>query len=187
MIETFSFSHSGGLPEYLDKVYVSYGKYTYAIIVNGMNNLESRNRVAKAIHDTFDNNVDNYTFSDISNEINSKVRSNDEFLVVRINDESIITEQHGGTRGYLIHDGNIVRLTNGLIKLQNEDRLIIGTDRFFSTLTDEMVLVDSLTSFSAEEWMDFLVCRISEVNMLSGTNLSAVTIIVRNTENVRLA
>lgn len=187
MIETYSFSHSGGLPEYLDKVYVSYGKYTYAIIVNGMNDSESCNRVAKAIHDTFDNNVDNFTFSDISSEINSKIRSSDEYLMVRVNDEAIITEQHGRTKGYLIHEGNIVRLTNGLIKLSNEDRLIIGTERFFSTLTDEMILVDSLTSLSAEEWMDFLLCRISEINMLGGENLSAVTIIVRNTENVRLA
>ena len=187
MIETFSFSHPGGLENYLDKVYVSYGKNTFATIVNGNNDEESCLRLSKAIHATFENNVDNISFENVSSEISKHVRSVDEYLLVRINDNSIVTEQHGGVRGYLVRDGNIVRLTNGLITLVNEDRVLLSTDRFLLKLSEEMILVDALTSLSAEEWMDFLVNRISEENMLVGENLSAVTIIVRNAEDVKLA
>lgn len=187
MIETYSFSHKGGRPEYYDKVYVSYGKYTYASIVSGNNDSESCLRVSKAIHDTFDQNIDSYSFEDVAFEISRRVRNSDDYILVKIDDESIITEQHGSVRGYIVDNGQLVSLTNGFIKLNNEDRLIIGTSRFFAHLREEMILVDSLTSLSSEEWMDFLVNRISEVNMLQGENLSAITIIVRNTEDVRLA
>ena len=74
----------------------------------------------------------------------------------------------------------------GLQKIDNEDRIIFATDRFFRYLNKEAILADAVTSISAEEWMDFMINRISDINMLKGDNLSAITFIVRNTENVRV-
>ncbi len=186
MIESYSFCHSGGLEAYLDKVYVSYGIETYVTIVNGMNDVDSCARVSKAILNVFDSKAENADFKSVSAEISKKVKSTDEYLLVSIDDSRIITEQHGDVKGYLVRDGSIVRITNGLINLHNEDRIIFATGRFLDKLSEEMILIDALTSLSAEEWMDFLVCRISEINMLSGNNRSAVTLIVRNTEDIKL-
>ena len=69
-----------------------------------------------------------------------------------------------------------MKLGNFTIKLKD----------FFKFLTKEAILADAVTSISAEEWMDFLVSRISDINMLKGDNLSAVTFIVRNTEDIRI-
>lgn len=140
----------------------------------------------KAIKDVFVHHVNTDSFEDVSREIRRNVRPTDEYLLIEINDSSVTTEIRGGLRGYLIRNGSIVSVTNGLIALNNEDRIIFGTDRFFKDLSNEMILIDALTSLSAEEWMNFLICRKSEFNMLKGENLSAITIIVRNNEDVKL-
>lgn len=186
MLETYSFSHSGGLEEYLDKVYVSYGQKTYAYVINGRNDKDSCTRIKKAVKDVFIHNINTSSFKNVSEEIRRNVKSNDEYLLLEIDDNSVVSEIHGGLKGYLIRNGSIVSVTNGLINLKNEDRLIFGTDRFFRDLSLEMILIDALTSLSAEEWMGFLICRKSEFNMLKGENLSAITVIVRNNEDVRL-
>ena len=42
------------------------------------------------------------------------------------------------------------------------------------------ILSDAVVADSAEEWMDNLVCRISDKNRLGDGNLTAVTMIVRS-------
>ena len=35
MIETYTFTHKGGLEEYDDEVFVGFGSFTVAVVVNG--------------------------------------------------------------------------------------------------------------------------------------------------------
>ena len=186
MIETYSFSHSGGLEEYNDEVFVGFGSFTVAVVINGMNDHEMCRRVSLAVSRVLKNDFENMTFDDITYIISKIVKHNDEYAIIRITDNEIELEQHGGIKAFIVKDGDLKQLTNGMMKIENEDRIICGTDRFFRYLTKEAILADAVTSISAEEWMDFLVSRISDVNMLKGDNLSAVTFIVRNTENVRI-
>ena len=186
MIETYTFSNNGGLPEYNDEVFVGFGSFTVAVIVNGMNNREMCRRVSLAVNRVLYNEFENMSFDDMTYLLSKIVKHNDEYAVIRITDEEIETEQHGGIRGYLVKNGEIVQITNGLQKIDNEDRIIFATDRFFRYLNKEAILADAVTSISAAEWMDFMINRISDINMLKGDNLSAITFIVRNTENVRV-
>ena len=185
MIESFSFSHSGGLEAYNDEVFLGFGTFTISVVVNGKDDPESCKRVSDTVSKILNINFKRFSFDDISYLIFRNVKRSDEYILVRITDEELETEIHGGVRGYLIRGGDIVNVTNGLMALENEDRIIIGTDRFFEDLTPEAVLADAVTSFSAEEWLNFLVSRISDANQLRGKNLSAVAFIVRKTEVVR--
>lgn len=186
MIETYSFSHNGGLEEYNDEVFVGFGSFTVAVVVNGMNDKEMCRRVSLAVSRVLRTDFEHMSFDDITYIISKIVKHNDEYAIIRITDNEIETEQHGGIKAFIIKDGDIKQITNGLMKISNEDRIICGTDRFFKFLTKEAILADAVTSISAEEWMDFLVSRISDINMLKGDNLSAVTFIVRNTEDIRI-
>ena len=168
MIETYSFSHNGGLEEYNDEVFVGFGSFTVAVVVNGMNDKEMCRRVSLAVSRVLRTDFEHMSFDDIT------------YII------SKIVKHDGGIKAFIIKDGDIKQITNGLMKISNEDRIICGTDRFFKFLTKEAILADAVTSISAEEWMDFLVSRISDINMLKGDNLSAVTFIVRNTEDIRI-
>ena len=186
MIETYTFSNNGGLEEYNDEVFVGFGSFTVAVIVNGMDNREMCRRVSLAVNRVLSNDFESMSFDDMTYLISKIVKHKDEYTVIRITDTEIEMEQHGGIVAYIIKDGDIRQITNGLLKIDNEDRIICGTERFFKYLSKEAILADASSSISAEEWMDFLVGRISDVNMLKGDNLSAITFIVRNTENVRI-
>ncbi|MBO7452342.1 MAG: hypothetical protein J6U54_18590 [Clostridiales bacterium] len=187
MIETYTFTHKGGLEEYDDEVFVGFGSFTVAVVVNGNGDKDMCRRVSLAVNRILKNDFENMSFDDITYLISKLVKYGDEYTVIRITDDEIETEQHGAIKVFIVHDGDIKQITNGLSKINNEDRIICGTDRFFKYLSSDAILADALSSISAEEWMDFLISRISDRTMLKGDNLSAVTFIVRNTENIKLA
>mgnify|MGYP003303073961 CR=1 FL=1 len=54
------------------------------------------------------------------------------------------------------------------------------------TLEESEVASTEDTAESSEEWMDNLVCRISERNQLSEGNLTAVTLIVRKDSDTKI-
>lgn len=186
MIELFSFSHNGNLDEYCDNVMVKYGKNILVVLTNGKNDPEKGERLTASVTEVINSYSDDMSFDDISYAISKKVYHYSDYVIVRLNDYQIETEKHGAVKAFISSNGEIKNLTNGMIRLNDNDRVIIGTDMFFHTLSPEGVLSDSLTSISAEEWMDFLVHRISDVNMLIGSNLTAVTFIVRCHDDIRI-
>ena len=186
MIEAYSFSHGGGLEEYNDEVFLGFGAFTVSVIVNGNDDAECRKRESYVASKIFKTDFKRFTFDDLSYLIFRNVRRSDEYLLTGITDEKLETEIHGGIRGFIIRDGEIWNVTNGVIALENEDRILFATDRFLETLSYEAILADAVTSISAEEWLHFLVCRISDATRLKGKNLSAVAFIVRKTEDVRV-
>ena len=186
MIEAYSFSHSGGLEEYNDQVFLGFGAFTVSVIVNGNDNSETCKRVSDVVSKIFKIDFKRFTFDDLSYLIFRDVKRSDEYLLAGITDEKLETEIHGGIRGFIVKEGEIKNVTNGIISLENEDRILFATDRFLETLSNEAILADAVTSISAEEWLNFLVCRISDATKLNGKNLSAVAFIVRKTEDVRV-
>ena len=81
---------------------------------------------------------------------------------------------------YIVQNGELKMLPNGMTSLEDGDRVICCTGEFMRSLNDIAILSDAVISDSAEEWMDNLVCRISDKNRLSEGNLTAVTMIVRS-------
>jgi hypothetical protein len=186
MIESCSFSHKGGKEKYNDAVFVGFGRFTLGMVVNGNDDPEQCERVSAAMRRILKNDFESYSFSDISEDIARSCTHGEEYMIIGLTDNLMEAEFHGALRGYLLRDGDITGVTYGQVTLENEDRIVIGTDKFFKVLTQEAVLADAVTSISAEEWLDFMVARISDVNMLSDENLSALTFIVRKAEDIRI-
>ena len=115
----------------------------------------------------------------IRDELHTLVPDTCDYLLLQINDMQINTIRRGRVYAKIIKRGEVRLLPNGKFNLEAEDRIICGTYSFFKELSDTAVLCDAITAISAEEWMDYMVCRISEKTFLLGDNLSAISIIVR--------
>lgn len=187
MIESYCFSHKGGREIYCDNVYLAYGDFTVASIVYGKDDYDYSSELSSKIAKVFNSDLKGMNFDDISYRISKSVKRNDEYLLLRITDSEVECEFHGGVEAYIISDGMLRRLTNGVMAIGNEDRIICATKVFFSKVNSEAILADGLTSESAQEWMDYIVRRISDKDMLTKQNLTALTFIVRDTENVIIA
>ena len=101
-------------------------------------------------------------------------------MLIRIDDKHIEIERHGKVYAYIVQNGELKMLPNGMTSLEDEDRVICCSGEFLKCLNEIAILSDAVVSESAEEWMDNLVCRISDKNRLSEGNLTAVTMIVRS-------
>ena len=104
---------------------------------------------------------------------------NAEYLVLRIEGNSIACFRHGGVMAKIVINGDLKMLPNGIFGLNDGDKILVATENFYSSLTDEGILADALVSDTCAEWMNLMVRRISDTNQLKCGNLSAVTLLVR--------
>lgn len=182
MIEYYTFMHKGGADEYLDNIYMNYGPTLVALIHYGSKpdsvDVDQFIKCGAAIL-----NSQNKNWEEMSENIASLSPENNDYLLLKISDTKVRIERHGDIIPYIVKTGELKALPNGVYHLEDEDRIVCATSRFYKTLSDVAILADAMTSINCEEWMDFMVNRISERNMLSCGNLTAINFIVRSDED----
>lgn len=183
MIETYSLSHKGGQEKYVDDVLMKVGKVLSLCVIDGSVFLAENIGYSEVFQRLFSISEKAEDFSQLCERFENEIPKNTDFILLRATDDELFVHRHGKTRAYIVKNGEIKLLANGVIGVENDDRIIVGTDGFYDTLTREGVLADALTADSCEEWMDYVVHRISDVNMLTEANLTAVTLIVRSSDD----
>lgn len=186
MIEYFPLMHKGGAEEYFDSLILNFSGSLTAFLYYGSSerNVSSGTREKKAAADLI-NNCKDVPFAELCRSIEEVMKDDSEYMVIRVSDTSVESECRGKVNGYLLKKGEIKRLPNGLIKPDSDDRIVCGTAAFYKKLSLPAILSDSMVSISAEEWMDNMICRISEKTMLAEGNLTALTLMVRP-EDIRI-
>ena len=182
MIEYFTFEHKGGRGQYLDSVVtVANPELSIAIAATeklGENALPAR----KILRDIMSSELASKGIPELSSALAEHLPDSAEYMVFKIGDTKIDSMRHGDVYGKIVKNGELKVLPNGILGLEDEDRIVCATEEFFSFLSDEEILADSLFAESCQEWMNYMVRRISDINWLSGRNLSAVTLIVRSSD-----
>ncbi|MBP3810565.1 MAG: hypothetical protein ILA15_07540 [Clostridiales bacterium] len=179
MIENYILMHKGGQEEYRDNVFVNYSAALTLAILYLPN--EAEFSVAdEASVSALVQGSSKLRFRDLSESIYPILTNLKNYMLIRIDDKHIEIERHGKVYAYIVQNGELKMLPNGMTSLEDEDRVICCTGEFLKCLNDIAILSDAVVSESAEEWMDNLVCRISDKNRLSEGNLTAVTMIVRS-------
>ncbi|MBP5180680.1 MAG: hypothetical protein J6127_05270 [Clostridiales bacterium] len=186
MIENYILMHKGGQEEYRDNIFVNYSSaLTMALLYLPSEtdfSVTDEASVAALVQGS-----SKMEFKALSESIYPILTELKNYMLIRIDDKAINIERHGKVYAYIVQNGELKMLPNGLTSLEDEDRVICCTGEFTRYLNDIAILSDAVSSDSAEEWMDNLVCRISDKNRLSEGNLTAVTMIVRSNDVIRLA
>ena len=118
-------------------------------------------------------------FNRMCGVLDERLPNNAAYLVLRIEGSQIACFRRGGVSAKIVINGDLRLLPNGIFGLNTGDRILVATDNFYSSLTNEGILADALVTDSCSEWMQLLVRRISDSNQLKCGNLSAVTLLVR--------
>ena len=179
MIEYYTFKHRGESESYKDEVYLTVvPSVTVAVFYGSVHN--DKTVVSPEMFSGLLAEVSpDLDFNRMCSVLNERLPGNAEYLVLRIEGKSIACFRRGGVSAKLVINGDLRMLPNGIFGLNDGDRLVVATDKFFSCLTDEGILADALVTDSCSEWMSLMVRRISDVNQLKCGNLSAVTLLVK--------
>lgn len=183
MIENYLLMHKGGLNEYTDSIFVNYASTLTMVVVytpqdTKMSLIEEAN-VKGLIQSS-----SKMKFEEVSRML-SPILETKNYMFIRVNDKEIITERHGKVYAYMVKNGELLMLPNGKFSLEDEDRIICYTEEFRKQITELQILADAITCDNTEEWMDNMICRISDKNRLSEGNLTAVTMIVRSGDDMK--
>ena len=171
--------HKGGQEEYRDSVFVNYSSaLTIALLY--LPSEEEFSVADEAAVSALVQGSSKMRFTDLSESIYPILTNLKNYMLIRIDDKYINIERHGRVYAYIVQNGELKMLPNGMTSLEDGDRVICCTGEFMRSLNDIAILSDAVISDSAEEWMDNLVCSISDSNRLSEVNLTAVTMIVRS-------
>lgn len=183
MIETYTFRHMGGDTKQREDIFVRFGSSMCIEILNGSldPDFEACALDVVNLNNSFD---DNSKFDDILDQIDKKVNNRTSYMILRITDNSIEVFNNSTCKAYIIKNGEIKTIPNGYNGIEDGDKIICGTENFFKTLTPEAVLIDAVSSISSEEWIDFLITRISQKTKLSQGNIAAASFIVRGEEKL---
>ncbi|MCQ2503802.1 MAG: hypothetical protein MJ103_01055 [Saccharofermentans sp.] len=186
MIEYYTLMHKGNCDEYTDNIFMNFGStVTVLIIYNGENELPL-NEDEKTRVSTYITGCRGIPFQEVSAKLKEYLPEGTAYMLIHINDSLINIERHGQVYASIIKNGEIKLLPNGPFSIEDDDRVVCGTAEFFRYLSQPAILSDAITAESSEEWMDNLVCRISERNQLSEGNLTAVTLIVRKDSDTKI-
>lgn len=180
MIEYFEFHHRGEAESYNDKVIMDYTPVLSSLIIYAADSVKVPDEVTSRALSEIMSGCGNQDFNKIADSIDAVLAGNMSYMFIRITDDKLHIRKNGKVYCYIAQTGELKMVPNGEMSVKSEDRIICGTGNFFKTLSDVAVLADSYTSFSCREWMDDLVCRISEKTMLSDGNLTAICFIVRS-------
>lgn len=179
MIEYFTFKHRGESESYLDEVYLTVVPSVTVAVFYGsaMNN---KSNISPMMFSGLLAEVGrDEDFNRMCGVLDERLPGNAEYLVLRIEGNQIACFRRGGVAAKIVINGDLRLLPNGIFGLNTGDRILVATENFYSSLTDEGILADALVTDSCSEWMNLLVRRISDVNQLKCGNLSAVTLLVR--------
>lgn len=187
MIEHYTFRNIGGSDSYQDIISENYLKTFTAFIYYGSSprNKEDSSSVAKLCA-SYVTEQNQKNFEVLSNEIESYLSGDKEYLLIRLDGDELNFVSKGGVYGYIVRGGELFRIPNGTMILYPDDQIVCATTRFFSSLSLPAIITDALMSLTAEEWMDNMIYRISEKTRLIEGNLSAITIVRTKDDDIRI-
>ena len=109
--------------------------------------------------------------------LDEKIPEDIEYLVLRIDDSlKVDSLRRGQVLACIANNGEMMTLPNGIYGLKEGDMIVCSVKNFYSNLTNEGMLADALISSDCNEWMDYMVRRVSDKTELLCGNLSAVCI-----------
>lgn len=187
MIEYYTLMHKGDSEEYTDNIFMNFDSTVTVLMIYSSRegspefSEEDKSKISSLI-----TGCRGVPFDEISKILERDIKPGIDYMLIHINDSMINIERHGAIYAGIVKNGELKRLPNGPFSIEDDDRVVCGTAEFIKYLSYPAILSDALTAESSEEWMDNMVCRISEQNMLAEGNLTAVTLIVRKDENVRV-
>ncbi|SCW40609.1 hypothetical protein SAMN02910456_00957 [Ruminococcaceae bacterium YRB3002] len=180
MIEYYLFTHKGGRAQYLDEVFPVVNPELSFGILSSAKLGDKAALAGRRFKEILSSSLIELELPALCAEIDRNMPDNAEYMIFRISDERIVSLRRGNVYGKIVKEGELKVLPNGVLSLEDEDRIICGNEEFFRHLEDEEILADSLFAESSQEWMNYMVRRISDINWLSEGNMSAVTLIVRS-------
>ena len=186
MIETYRLSHNGGQDKHCDDVLVRVGKVLWLVVVQGSKEITATRIFADAFQKVFATCADDSAFTDLCEKYEKLVPHIFDYMIMKVSDSELSVFRHGSVKGYLVRNGEIKLLPNGTISANDEDRILVATQTLYEKITPEGILADGLMATNCEEWMNYMLYRVSSLDMLSGPNLTAVTIMVRFDEAMKL-
>lgn len=179
MIEYFTFKHRGESESFRDEVYLTLVPHVTVAIFYG-SVMRTQTKVSPEMFSGLLAEVSSDAdFNRMCSVLDDKLPGNAEYLVLRIEGNSIACFRHGSVMAKIVINGDLKMLPNGIFGLNDGDKILVATKNFYSSLTDEGILADALVSDTCAEWMNLMVRRISDINQLKCGNLSAVTLLVR--------
>lgn len=184
MVETYLIKHNGSLPHYMDEVmfYTSSGMYITFIdgksYKDNMSEEERQhiNEFKAKVRILFKSEFKEASFNTLCEVVDNLANSDDNYIILHIEENRIESHLKGASRIKLISDGKINILPNGVFYLKETDSLIMATKYFYSLVADEGILVDALLSENCAQWSKFMINRISDINHLECANISCCTI-----------
>jgi len=184
MIENYMLMHKGGLNDYTDSIFVNYASTLTMVVIYTPQDTKL-SLIEEANVKGLIQSSGKMKFEEVSKML-TPILEKKSYMFIRVDDKEIITERHGKVYASIVKSGELLMLPNGKFSLEDEDRIICFTEEFKKHITDLQMLADALTCDNAEEWMDNMICRISDKNRLSEGNLTAVTMIVRSGDDMKM-
>ena len=143
------------------------------LLVTGEVTSRGKVDIKKIVKDTKEDDK----LEDICTVLEEKIPEDIEYLILRI-DQTLKADslRRGQVRAYIVNNGEMMILPNGIFGLKEGDMLVCAVKNFYSNLTNEGMLSDDLISSDCNEWMDYMIRRVSDKTELLCGNLSAVCI-----------
>ncbi len=180
MIEYYTLMHKGSENLYRDNFFMNFGSTITVLMlyVSKIPELILDAKLSSKLSSVI-SSCNGMDFKDINDSIESVLNNQCDFLLMQINDSSVLINRRGSIYINVVKNGELKSLPNGYFTLENDDHLVLGTGAFFKYLSNPAILSDALVSISSEEWMDYLSFRIAEQSGFAEGNITAVTFIVR--------
>lgn len=177
MVDYACFKHKGNAENYCDEVFLAESPcFTVAIFCGKeeyINSLSCSFQLSEILKDTKEDD----DLEPICDSLNEKIPEDIEYLILRIDSNlQVNTLRRGGVLAWIVKNGEMMTLPNGIYGLKEGDMLVCAVKNFYSNLTNEGMLSDALISSDCNEWMDYMIRRVSDKTELLCGNLSAVCI-----------
>lgn len=181
MIEYYTLMHKGSEKVYRDNFFMNFGNILTVLIVfvSKMPEVILDKSLSSELSSLISSSNDT-DFPKLSLKVQNLISGQCDYLLIRLDNSKIDVFREGNLYANIIKNGELKMLANGEFSLENDDYIVCGTSAFYKNLTNPAIISDAITSVSCEEWMDNMSFRIADQTGFSGSNVTAVTFIVRN-------
>jgi hypothetical protein len=176
LIEYYTFKHRGDALDYQDEVFLRLVPSLTVAIFFGSNLATAPKSQALLFSEILNSEEGGRSIDYLSADFDECLDEESEYLILRVLNNGVECYRRGGVYAKIIKDGQIKVLPNGFFGMNKDDKIVVGTAKFFKHLTDEGILADALVSDSCSDWMYMMIRRISDQTQLKCGNLSAVTL-----------
>ena len=144
MIEYYTFKHRGDALDYQDEVFLRLVPSLTVAIFFGSNLAIAPKSQALLFSEILNSEEGGRSIDFLSADFDECLDEESEYLILRVLDNGVECYRRGGVYAKIIKDGQIKVLPNGFFGMSKDDKIVVGTAKFFKFLTDEGVLADAL-------------------------------------------